>query len=209
LLGLRLLLLALLLLIVLRPVLAFTIEERVRRQFATLVDASASMKIQDPRFEAADLARAAMAAGVIDWRKGVQQPLGVGLATKYRSVPRIEVLRNALKDEDLALLPTLAREYDASHFTFGQTLAEIGSGDANSLAWVDQIEPKSQTTALGDAVRELLERRREQSWHRADRSSTPGACRRRPALHLRRRHHLAARHHRRESLHAGCGIREG
>lgn len=162
LLGLRLLLLALLLVIVLRPVLAFTIEERVRRQFATLVDASASMKIQDPRFEAADLARAAMAAGVIDWRKGVQQPLGVGLATKYRSVPRIEVLRNALKDEDLALLPTLAREFDVTHFTFGQNLADIGSGDAQSLTWVDQIDPKSQTTALGDAVRELLERKRGQ-----------------------------------------------
>jgi len=163
LLGLRLLLFSLLLLIVLRPVLAFTVEGRIRRQFVTLVDASASMKIQDPRFDPADLVRAAMAKGVVDWRKGVQQPLGVGLSGKFKTLPRIEVLQSTLKDEDLAILPKLAKEYDVSHFTFGQGVAEIGSGASEALAWLDQIDPKSQTTALGDAVRELLERKRGQS----------------------------------------------
>src|SRR5882762_7618975 len=55
---LRALLFLLLFFILLRPVLAFTVEGTIRRQLLMLVDASASMKIQDPRFDAADLTRA-------------------------------------------------------------------------------------------------------------------------------------------------------
>ena len=49
--ALRIALFVLLLLILLRPVLAFTVEGTIRRQLVTLLDASASMKIQDPRFD--------------------------------------------------------------------------------------------------------------------------------------------------------------
>ena len=57
--GLRMFLFALLLLLLLRPVLAFRVESSIRRSLLTLVDASASMKIQDPRFDPADLIDAA------------------------------------------------------------------------------------------------------------------------------------------------------
>ena len=53
--ALRMLLFALLLLLLLRPVLAFTIESAIRRTLLTLVDATGSMKIQDPRFDPSDL----------------------------------------------------------------------------------------------------------------------------------------------------------
>ena len=45
------------------------------RRLAVLVDTSASMKIEHPRFEPADLARAAMGKGILDFRKGLQQSL--------------------------------------------------------------------------------------------------------------------------------------
>ena len=168
--ALRAVLFLLLLLILLRPVLAFTVEGTIRRQLLMLVDTSASMKIQDPRFDPADLVRAAMAKGVLDFRKGLQQPLDASHAASVKLVPRVELLQGALKSDQIGLIHKFAREYDVSAFSFGQGLAEIGGANAtdgkkpaeNEPAWIDQLDPKSQSTAIGDAVRDLLERKRGQ-----------------------------------------------
>ncbi|MDR3401770.1 MAG: VWA domain-containing protein [Chthoniobacter sp.] len=173
--ALRAVLFLLLLLMLLRPVLAFTVEGTIRRQLLMLVDTSASMKIQDPRFDPADLARAAMAKGLLDFRKGLQQPLDPAHAASVRLVPRVELLQGVLKSDQLGLIQKFAREYDVSAFGFGQNLAEIGGGGTpqparsqpakpaeSDTAWIDQLDPKSQSTAIGDAVRELLERKRGQ-----------------------------------------------
>ncbi|MEP6669753.1 MAG: hypothetical protein ABJF10_11405 [Chthoniobacter sp.] len=173
--GLRAVLFLLLLLILLRPVLAFTVEGTIRRQLLMLVDSSASMKIQDPRFDPADLARAAMGKGLLDFRKGLQQPLDPAYAASVKLVPRVDLLEGALKSDQLGLIQKFGKEYDVSAFSFGQNLVEIGGGgtsqttkgqlakSAESAAeWIDQLDPKSQSTAIGDAVRELLERKRGQ-----------------------------------------------
>ncbi|MEI9894489.1 MAG: hypothetical protein WDN28_11540 [Chthoniobacter sp.] len=160
--SLRAALFLLLLLILLRPVLAFTVEGTIRRQLLMLVDASASMKIQDPRFDPADLGRAAMAKGLLDFRKGWPQPLDQTHAASVKLVPRVELLQGVLKSNELGLVQKFAQEYDVSAFSFGQTLAEIGGGGARESIWIDQLDPKSQSTAIGDAVRELLERKRGQ-----------------------------------------------
>ena len=172
--ALRVVLFALLLLILLRPVLAFTVEGTIRRQLLLLVDGTASMKIQDPRFETHDIARAAMARGFLDFRKGLQQPVSPAHATDVHLLPRVELLQGVLKSDQLDLLRKFSREYDVSAYSFGSSLAEIGGGsphaDANSPKenpvtspdWVDRLNPVSQTTAIGDAVRDLLERKRGQ-----------------------------------------------
>lgn len=170
---LRVILFLLLLLIVLRPVLAFTVEAHIRRQFVTLLDTSASMNIQDPRFDQADLARAAMAKGNLNWRKGLKQSMDFRTAAGAKQVPRLEILQRTLKDEDLGLLAKFTKDYDLSNFAFGQNVAETGSAAAAATpgaapsepdlyGWVDKLAAKSQTTAIGDAVRELLERKRGQ-----------------------------------------------
>jgi uncharacterized membrane protein len=169
--ALRVVLFLLLLLIVLRPVFAFTIEGSIRRMLITLVDASASMKIQDPRFDPADLKRAALAKGLLNIRKGLGQELDAKQAAESKSVPRVELLKGVLKNDDLGLLAKFAKEYDLSVFTFGQGLAEVGAEavpspekkpDADAGNWVDKLDSKSQTTAIGDAVRELITRKRGQ-----------------------------------------------
>ncbi|HEY3898631.1 MAG TPA: hypothetical protein VGM54_08465 [Chthoniobacter sp.] len=176
--ALRAVLFLLLLLILLRPVLAFTVEGTIRRQLLFLIDGTASMKIQDPRFDPADLARAAMAKGILDFRKGLQQPLDPGRLSEVKQVPRVELLRSVLKSESLGLLKKFQREYDLSAYSFGQNLAELGAGETpgttaqprnrtsdsgENIAYeVDQLDPKSQVTAIGDAVRDLLERKRGQ-----------------------------------------------
>ena len=172
---LRAVLFLLLLLILLRPVLAFTVEGTIRRQLLMLVDTSASMKIQDPRFDPADLVRAAIAKGLLDFRKGLQQPLDQDHAASVKLVPRVELLQEVLKSDELGLIHKFAKEYDVSAFGFGQGLAELGGGETpettkgqpakpadSDTGWIDQLDPKSQATALGDAVRELLERKRGQ-----------------------------------------------
>lgn len=174
--ALRVILFALLLLIILRPVLAFTIEGTIRRTLLQLIDTSASMKIADPRFDAADLKRAALAKGVLDIRKGLEQSLDAKDSAALKTVPRVELLRGVLRNDDLRLLEKFAKAYEVNTFTFGAGLAEITTAapaadtakaadeqaQSDPRAWVDKLDPKSQTTAIGDAIRELLTRKRGQ-----------------------------------------------
>jgi hypothetical protein len=181
--ALRMLLFALLLLLLLRPVLAFTIESAIRRTLLTLVDATGSMKIQDPRFDPSDLKRAAIAKGLLDPKKGLEQTLDPNQAAGVKLLPRVDVMRAMLKSEQLNLWPQLVKELDLGTFTFGQSLSEFG-GEAVapmpqpgapqqgakpidpamlSATWLDKIDPKATATAVGDAVRELLNRKRGQA----------------------------------------------
>ena len=171
--ALRIFLLGLLALLLLRPVVAFTIESAIRRTLLVLVDASGSMKIQDPRVDANDLKRAAIARGLLDPRKGLDQSLDAAKAATVKLIPRVEVMRGMLKNEDLKLWPTLSKELDLTAFTFGDTLAEVNGGasaadasaqNVNAAAeWLDHLDPKATSTAIGDAVRDLMNRKRGQA----------------------------------------------
>ena len=172
---LRILLFLLLLLILLRPVLAFTIEGTIRRTLINLIDTSASMKIADPRFDEADRKRAALASGALDIRKGLDQPFDAKQAAQ-KPVPRVDLLRGVLRNDDLRLLERFAKAYDVNTFTFGAAIAEVTTAapapdpakpahdqaQPDPRAWLDKLDPKSQTTAVGDAIRELLTRKRGQ-----------------------------------------------
>src|SRR6188768_2899331 len=60
---LRTVFLLLILLLLMRPVWAFVIESSIRRELVVLLDTSTSMKIEDPRADADDQKRAALAKG--------------------------------------------------------------------------------------------------------------------------------------------------
>ena len=162
---LRIFLLGLLALLLLRPVVAFTIESAIRRTLLVLVDASGSMKIQDPRVDANDLKRAAIARGILDPRKGLEQPLDAAKAATVKLIPRVEVMRGMLKNADLKLWPALSKELDLTAFTFGDTLVEMNSSAsaADATDWLDRLDPKATSTAIGDAVRDLMNRKRGQA----------------------------------------------
>ncbi len=162
--ALRIALLVLLALLLLRPVVAFTVESAIRRTLLVLVDASGSMKIQDPRVDSADIKRAAIAKGILDPQKGLDQPLDATLSANLKLLPRAEVMRSMLANGQLDLWPQLARNMDIAAFSFGAALENSGeSGDAAALsAWLAQLDPKSTSSALGDAVRDLIQRKRGQ-----------------------------------------------
>ena len=63
---LRIVFLGLILLVLARPVLSFTMESTVRRGLVVLVDTSISMGLKDQRTDAADLKRAGIAMGILD-----------------------------------------------------------------------------------------------------------------------------------------------
>ena len=157
--ALRILLLVLLALLLLRPVVAFTVESAIRRTLLTLVDASGSMKIQDPRVDSADLKRAAIAKGILDPRKGLDQQLDPAIAANVKLVPRVEIMRGMLGSEQLDLWPQLAKELDLAAFSFGATLGDTGEANAE---WLAHLDPNSTSTAIGDAVRDLIQRKRGQ-----------------------------------------------
>src|SRR5438105_6293023 len=97
--GLRILFVGLILLLLTRPILSFTVEGSVRRLLVLLIDSSASMQIKDPRVVAEDQNRAAIAMDLIDPAKGLSQPLEQSHRKGVEQVPRVEVLKSVLKNE--------------------------------------------------------------------------------------------------------------
>jgi hypothetical protein len=166
---LRTVFLLLILLLLVRPVLAVTVEGTIRRSLVVLLDASGSMNIRDARTEPADLKRAAIAQGLMDPAKGLEQPLKSTDALKH--IARIDLLKDALKNPKLKLLQRLGKEYDLRPYTFGQELHPLAAATGASAnaadqpakadseavpAWVDQLGAKAPVTAGGDAVRKVI-----------------------------------------------------
>jgi len=175
--GLRVVFLALLLALLLRPVLAFTVEGSIRRVLVMLVDGSASMQIADPRLDANDQKRAAIAKGVLDPKGELKQTLDRSRSREFEQVSRLELTKAAFQNERIDLLPRLDQEFDLSAFSFGQGLAELSArkletnaassgrnrkASVESFDWVHRIEATTASTAIGDAIREVMNRKRGQ-----------------------------------------------
>jgi uncharacterized membrane protein len=73
---------------------------------------------------------------------------------------RNDMLKALLTDAKLRLLPRLARRFDLAAFEFGQGLTELV--ESNQFDWVSQLSTNSAATAIGDAVREAIGRKRGQ-----------------------------------------------
>ena len=176
--GLRVAFVGLLLLLLMRPILSFTVEGSVRRLLVLLVDTSASMQIKDPRLDPDDQKRAALGKGLLDPAKGLAQSLEGGQLKEVEQIGRMDLLKSILKNERLNLLPRLEKEFDLDAFTFGQEanpLAVRKEAEANpgakpaataatpsSLTWVERLTATNPATAIGDALREVLNRKRGQ-----------------------------------------------
>src|SRR5439155_5695660 len=124
---LRIAFIALLLLLLVRPVLSFTVEGSVRRLLVLLVDSSSSMRIKDPRIDQPDQKRAAIALGEIDPAKGLTQSFNKSKAKLDLDLPRIDLVKATLKNDQLNLLPQLDKEFDLEAYTFAQGVAGIAS----------------------------------------------------------------------------------
>ena len=128
--------------LLLRPVLALTLEREDRPLVALLVDSSKSMSLVDPRDAAEDRARAAIAGGALAPDAGLAKtPPGDAAATS-----RAEIASAALGNDKIALLSDLGEQADLVRYSFGGGLTAPGA------------EPDLPETAIGDALAEVLRR---------------------------------------------------
>lgn len=178
--ALRMVFVGLILALLLRPVLAFTVEGSIRRVLVMLLDGSSSMQIKDPRLDPNDQKRAALARNLLDPKAGLSQPLDRSRARDFEQVARLDLTKAVLKNERLNLLPRLDREFDLSAFSFGQGVTELSArkveastnapaakdkdkkATVDQFTWVDHLEASAPGTAIGDAIREVMNRKRGQ-----------------------------------------------
>lgn len=178
--ALRVAFLILLTLLLLRPVLAFTVEGSMRRTLLLLVDGSASMQIKDPRVSAEDVKRAALVKGLTDPTKGLTQQPQPGRLREVEAIARLDLMKAGMRNEKLDLLPRLDFEFDLVPFGFGTELSalprsknDVSETDAEgkkarqkakvaAFDWVDKLEANSATTPLGDSIRKAVELKRGQ-----------------------------------------------
>ena len=176
--ALRVLFVVMMLALLLRPVLAFTVEGSIRRVLVMLIDGSSSMQIKDPRLTPNDQRRAAIARDIIDPTKGLNQTPDRSRAKDYEQVARLELTKGVLQNERLNLLPRLDKEFDLAAFSFGNGLAELSTRKAETnvpgtdkkkqkvtieqFDWVDRLEASASSTAIGDSIQEALNRKRGQ-----------------------------------------------
>ncbi|MBL9168282.1 MAG: VWA domain-containing protein [Verrucomicrobiales bacterium] len=174
--GLRCLFLAGLLLLLMRPVLAFTVEGSVRRLLVVLLDNSASLKIPDPRVSPEEQKRAAIARGLIDPKGGLSQSISTSDAQAVARSTRLSLVKGVLENQRLDLLANLQKNFDLAAYQFGQSVGDLmgssasSSGGTNQPAvdiaiasdWGNRLDGHHSTTALGDALREVSNRKRGQ-----------------------------------------------
>jgi hypothetical protein len=125
------------------------------------------MKIKDLRQDPSDLKRAAIATGVLDPRGGLAQSLPADTSS-FSQLARSDVLKSMLTNDRLQLLSKLSQTYVIEPYTFGQTLQAVSGGSAPGAhagkigSFLDTIPFDKPYTAIGDAVRSLLDLKRGQ-----------------------------------------------
>jgi hypothetical protein len=172
---LRTVFLLLILLLLMRPVWAFVIESTVRRELVVMFDGSTSMKIEDPRSDPDDLKRVAIARGLLDPAKGLAQtlPQTPGLD----KVSRLDLVKTVFKSDKFDLMPRLAKDYNVDTYAFDAALTQVPAASFRQSAegaaatrptapskstWPDTLAAPGQQTAVGDALRAVVARKRGQ-----------------------------------------------
>jgi hypothetical protein len=161
--GLRLLFAALLLFVATRPVLVTTLVEKVRQKLVVLVDASASMDIADLRTSPEDRARSLIASGQLSPDGGLSQTVP---ATTNARPSRRDVLKSISTNSKLALWPRLDERAELVFYSFGNDATEYPppaadtDGAAVAKTFFAQLPAADQTTALGESIRQVLDRHR-------------------------------------------------
>lgn len=151
--------LLLLLLLIARPIVRFTLEGDIRKAVLVMLDSSASMSIVDPRTDAPDKVRQAIAAGTLDPTGGLEQsPPG-----DAQDLSRIDIVRKALANQKLNLLPRLQKEYDIRVVSFGEQLFDVPLEKGQSIAAaLEKVQPDRGSTAMGDGLRNAISKSRGQ-----------------------------------------------
>jgi hypothetical protein len=168
--GLRSILIALLLFLLVRPVLLITVEETIRRPFLVLLDATQSLGLVDRRSNPDDLMREALARGLVDPAGGLKQTLP-GTKSGLQDISRHDLLEALAANPRLNLWPRLNARASLAFYGFGRKLTSLGElappeGTKltvnESAAFFHAAHDDENLTAIGDGLRDLLDAQRGQ-----------------------------------------------
>jgi hypothetical protein len=156
--ALRLALIALVLALLQRPVLQAEFAGERARGVVLLIDNSQSMTQQDRRVSDADRLRAAIARGLVPPGTSVKDSglLGQLPADSLADPARAELVRAALANGQMRLLPALEGRGPLTVFLFDRHLLSPAEGEAGRA--VQELKADGAQTALADAVNEVLVR---------------------------------------------------
>lgn len=170
--ALRIVLIALFVLLLVKPVLMLTINQPVREKLLVVVDDSQSMEIKDRRSSDDDEKRAALAAGLMAPAAGLNGSVS-GSIDKYRDVSRSDLLKALAGNESLNLWSRLQEKADLFFYSMDRDAHPLGplatSDDEEnrvpidaSKSFFEKIKYTGDQTAIGDSLHNLLEQNRGQ-----------------------------------------------
>lgn len=168
---LRSLLIGLLLLLLVKPILLITLEEKIRRPLLILLDTTQSMGLSDRRENPDDLARAAIAKGVISPEGGLKQTVPGGQADSLKQMSRQQLLEALAANSQLNLWPRLHEHASLMFYGFGRKITELGElappegaklTPEDAAAFFHSLHYDENLTAVGDSLRDLLDAQRGQ-----------------------------------------------
>jgi len=168
--GLRILLVAVFLILLVKPVILLTTNEPVRERLVVLVDASQSMEIKDVRTSNDDLNRAALAAGLIAAAADIHSATPGGI-DPWRNATRAALLRALAANDKLNLWARLHEKADLEFYRFGREARKLGPmgsgngeavGTAEAEAFFKALAFTEDVTAIGDSLRQVLDDSRGQ-----------------------------------------------
>lgn len=170
--ALRVAVIAAFLLLLVKPVIVLTLNEPIREQLLVLIDGTQSMQIADRRVADEDLRRAAIAAGLSAPDSALKAGIPSGME-KWRNASRAQMLAAISGNDRLRLWPRLQEKADLFFYSFGkeahplgplQAAAEAGSPVSTDAvkSFMGRIRHTEEVTALGDAVRQVLDENRGQ-----------------------------------------------
>jgi hypothetical protein len=149
--GLRVLLIALVLLLIMRPVLLATFKGERPRPVLILVDTSQSMSIADRRVSDRDLLNVAIANGEAAYDADPSALKALD-KSKLANVPRIDIVKAALGNHELALLDKLGKKGPVKVMLFDRR------GEPAGEDWAEKLKAEGSQTALADTVFAALSR---------------------------------------------------
>lgn len=158
--SLRIAAIAVLLVLLAKPVLNFTINETVRQSLPVLVDVSQSLAVSDRRDRPDDVVRAAIATGLVAADAGLKTTLPGG-AEQLASVSRWDLLKKLATNEKLNLWVRLGRVSDLAFYPFARE-ASSATRSQDASTFFQSAHPDQPATAIGDSLRQVIDECRSQ-----------------------------------------------
>lgn len=166
--SLRLVSSVVLLILLTKPVIRFTENKVVKQPLAVLVDNSRSMKVADRRDTPVDQGRAAIAMGLMEPDADPAKGVSSSIAAQVKDVSRKDLLRRLKYNQKLDLWGKLGKTSDLVFYGFGGDAKSIAAPAAESTGKekppaFPELEPTEPVTAIGDALRQVLQEPRGQT----------------------------------------------